>query len=76
MTCISAAIAVALGAIPVLGFIHGFVTGRTRKAAKVPYPHSYASVEECKANVGSRASLSSQSGGPMLIESFCHIAQG
>ncbi|KAJ9357442.1 putative glutathione S-transferase [Paecilomyces variotii] len=45
-----AAIAVALGAIPVLGFIHGFVTGRTRKAAKVPYPHSYASVEECKAN--------------------------
>ncbi|KAG0161597.1 Membrane-associated, eicosanoid/glutathione metabolism (MAPEG) protein [Penicillium digitatum] len=45
-----AVIAVALGAIPVLGFIHGNVTGSLRKAAKVPYPHSYASMELCKEN--------------------------
>ncbi|KAJ5234625.1 uncharacterized protein N7469_003793 [Penicillium citrinum] len=43
-------IAVALGAIPVLGFIHGNITGSLRKAAKVPYPHSYASMELCKEN--------------------------
>ncbi|KAJ5287004.1 hypothetical protein N7478_002690 [Penicillium angulare] len=45
-----AVIGVALGAIPVLGFIHGFVTGGLRKEAKVPYPHSYASIEQCKEN--------------------------
>lgn len=44
-------IAVALGAIPVLGFVHGFITTSLRKAAKVPYPHSYASIEQCKENV-------------------------
>ncbi|OQD90670.1 hypothetical protein PENANT_c001G04708 [Penicillium antarcticum] len=46
-----AVIAVALGAIPVLGFVHGIVTGKQRKAAHVPYPHSYATVEQCKENV-------------------------
>ncbi|KAJ5207277.1 Membrane-associated eicosanoid/glutathione metabolism (MAPEG) protein [Penicillium cf. griseofulvum] len=45
-----AVIGVALGAIPVLGFVHGAITGNTRKAAKVPYPHSYASMELCKEN--------------------------
>ncbi|KAJ5387028.1 glutathione S-transferase [Penicillium cosmopolitanum] len=45
-----AVIAVALGAIPVLGFIHGNITGSLRKGAKVPYPHSYASIEQCKEN--------------------------
>ncbi|KAL1861067.1 hypothetical protein Plec18167_003649 [Paecilomyces lecythidis] len=45
-----APIAVALGAIPFLGFIHGSITTSLRKAAKVPYPHSYATIEECKAN--------------------------
>ncbi|KAJ5621272.1 hypothetical protein N7528_006055 [Penicillium herquei] len=45
-----AVIAVALGAIPVLGFIQGAITGSTRKAANVPYPHSYATVEQCKEN--------------------------
>ncbi|KAJ6168284.1 hypothetical protein N7497_001127 [Penicillium chrysogenum] len=38
-----AVIGVALGAIPVLGFVHGNITGSLRKEAKVPYPHSYAS---------------------------------
>jgi glutathione S-transferase len=47
----SAVIGVALGAIPVLGFIHGCITGSLRKEAKVPYPHSYASMEQCKENV-------------------------
>ncbi|KAE8383346.1 hypothetical protein BDV26DRAFT_251558 [Aspergillus bertholletiae] len=45
-----AVIGVALGAIPVLGFIHGSVVTSIRKAAKVPYPHSYATVEQCKSN--------------------------
>ncbi|GAD99612.1 glutathione S-transferase [Paecilomyces variotii No. 5] len=45
-----APIAVAVGAIPLLGFVHGVVTTSLRKAAKVPYPHSYATVEECKSN--------------------------
>ncbi|KAJ0415588.1 hypothetical protein BJY00DRAFT_254261 [Aspergillus carlsbadensis] len=44
------AIAVALGVIPVLGFIHGTVVGNLRKAAGVPYPHSYATVEQTKSN--------------------------
>ncbi|KAJ6134426.1 hypothetical protein N7523_000748 [Penicillium sp. IBT 18751x] len=43
-------IAVALGVIPVLGFVHGMITGSFRKEAKVPYPHSYASIEQCKEN--------------------------
>ncbi|GAB1218383.1 hypothetical protein ATERTT37_007637 [Aspergillus terreus] len=43
-------IAVALGAIPVLSFVHGNITTGLRKPAKVPYPHSYATVEECKSN--------------------------
>ncbi|KAJ5438233.1 uncharacterized protein N7458_009231 [Penicillium daleae] len=45
-----AAVAVALGVIPVLGFIHGCITTGLRKAAKVPYPHCYATVEQCKEN--------------------------
>ncbi|PKY02777.1 glutathione S-transferase [Aspergillus campestris IBT 28561] len=45
-----AVIAVALGAIPVLGFIHGGVTTGLRKEAKVPYPHSYATIEQCKSS--------------------------
>ncbi|OOF92398.1 hypothetical protein ASPCADRAFT_210263 [Aspergillus carbonarius ITEM 5010] len=45
-----AVIAVALGAIPVLGFIHGSIVTRLRKGAEVPYPHCYATVEQCKAN--------------------------
>jgi hypothetical protein len=49
----SAAVAVALGVIPVLGFIHGSITTGLRKAAKVPYPHCYATVEQCKENVSS-----------------------
>lgn len=48
---LSAVIGVALGAIPVLGFVHGAVTTSLRKKAKVPYPHSYASMELCKENV-------------------------
>jgi glutathione S-transferase len=51
LTTPSAVIAVALGAIPVLGFIHGGITTSLRKKAKVPYPHSYATVEQCKENV-------------------------
>ncbi|KAJ5503006.1 hypothetical protein N7463_005880 [Penicillium fimorum] len=45
-----AVIGVALGVIPVLGFVHGSITGSFRKEAKVPYPHSYASMELCKEN--------------------------
>lgn len=47
----SAVIAVALGAIPVLGFVHGIITGKQRKGAKVPYPNCYATAEQCKENV-------------------------
>lgn len=47
----SCVIAVALGVIPVLSFVHGVITGSFRKQAKVPYPHSYATVEQCKENV-------------------------
>lgn len=54
----SAVIAVGLGAIPVLSFIHGGITGSCRKKAQVPYPHSYATVEQCKANVSLPPSLS------------------
>lgn len=48
---IRSVIAVALGAVPVLGFLHGFIVTGLRKPAKVPYPHTYATVEECKSNV-------------------------
>ncbi|KAL2832870.1 hypothetical protein BDW59DRAFT_157016 [Aspergillus cavernicola] len=43
-------IVIALGVIPVLGFIHGTLVGNLRKAAAVPYPHHYATVEQCKSN--------------------------
>ncbi|PGH23662.1 hypothetical protein AJ80_02268 [Polytolypa hystricis UAMH7299] len=43
-------LAIALGAIPLLSFIHGSVTAGQRKPAQVPYPHTYATVEQCKAN--------------------------
>lgn len=45
-----AVIGVALGAIPVLSFIHGAIVSGLRKEAKVPYPHTYATVEQCKSN--------------------------
>ncbi|KAF9893422.1 hypothetical protein FE257_010734 [Aspergillus nanangensis] len=45
-----AVIGVALGAIPVLGFIHGAIVSGLRKPSKVVYPHTYATVEECKSN--------------------------
>lgn len=44
-------IAVAVGAIPLLGFIHGSVVNSKRSAAKIPYPHTYATIEQCKASV-------------------------
>jgi len=34
-----------------LGFIHGAIVTGLRKDAKVPYPHTYATVEQCKSNV-------------------------
>ncbi|KAL4938565.1 hypothetical protein BDV06DRAFT_200718 [Aspergillus oleicola] len=43
-------IAVSLGLIPFLGTAHGVVVGSFRKAAAVPYPHTYATVEQCKSN--------------------------
>ncbi|KAL4879053.1 hypothetical protein BJY04DRAFT_194642 [Aspergillus karnatakaensis] len=43
-------IAVSLGVIPVLSFIHGNLVGTFRKPAGVPYPHTYATVEQCKSN--------------------------
>ncbi|KAI9374004.1 hypothetical protein BJX61DRAFT_541158 [Aspergillus egyptiacus] len=43
-------VAVAVGLIPVLGFIHGSIVSSFRKGAGVPYPHSYATAEECKSN--------------------------
>ena len=46
-------IAVALGAIPLLAGIHGFITGSFRKKAKVPYPNCYATAEQCNSNVSS-----------------------
>ncbi|KAF5865180.1 hypothetical protein ETB97_005084 [Aspergillus alliaceus] len=45
-----AVIGVALGAIPVLSFVHGMIVSGLRKEAKVPYPHTYATVEQCKSN--------------------------
>ncbi|KAE8149461.1 hypothetical protein BDV25DRAFT_156269 [Aspergillus avenaceus] len=45
-----AVIGLALGAIPVLGFFHGTVVTGLRQDAKVPYPHTYATVEQCKSN--------------------------
>ncbi|KAL3477361.1 hypothetical protein BJX99DRAFT_257611 [Aspergillus californicus] len=44
------AIAISLGIIPVLSFLHGSIVGSIRKDAGVPYPHTYATVEQCKSN--------------------------
>ncbi|EEP75972.1 predicted protein [Uncinocarpus reesii 1704] len=44
-------VAIALGAIPFLGFVHGYITTGLRKAAGVPYPHSYATPDQCAKNV-------------------------
>ncbi|KAE8348121.1 hypothetical protein BDV28DRAFT_161625 [Aspergillus coremiiformis] len=43
-------VGVALGAIPLLSFLHGTTVTSLRKEAKVPYPHAYATVEQCKSN--------------------------
>ncbi|WEW57871.1 glutathione transferase [Emydomyces testavorans] len=40
-------VAVALGAIPFLAFVHGAITTQIRKAARIPYPHCYATQEQC-----------------------------
>ncbi|OXV09549.1 hypothetical protein Egran_02693 [Elaphomyces granulatus] len=45
-----AVIALSLGAIPLFSWIHGALTSSLRTAAKVPYPHCYATVEQCKSN--------------------------
>ncbi|KAL4807365.1 hypothetical protein BDV18DRAFT_159587 [Aspergillus unguis] len=44
------ALAIAVGVIPLLSTAHGVVVGTFRKAAGVPYPHTYATVEQCKSN--------------------------
>ncbi|OXV05819.1 hypothetical protein Egran_06413 [Elaphomyces granulatus] len=44
------AVVVALGAIPLLSFIHGTVASSLRKKANVPYPFCYATIEQCKSN--------------------------
>ncbi|CRG90500.1 hypothetical protein PISL3812_07544 [Talaromyces islandicus] len=43
-------IGVALGAIPLLSWFQGSIVTSLRKPAGVPYPHHYASIEQCKAN--------------------------
>ncbi|KAL4864460.1 hypothetical protein BDV12DRAFT_11164 [Aspergillus spectabilis] len=43
-------IAVSLGLIPVLGFVHGTLVTAIRKPSGVPYPHTYATIEQCKSN--------------------------
>ncbi|KAL1991076.1 hypothetical protein VTN49DRAFT_5580 [Thermomyces lanuginosus] len=43
-------LAVGLGAMPLLATVHGTIVGRLRKPAKVPYPHCYATPEQCKNN--------------------------
>ncbi|KAH8695996.1 putative glutathione S-transferase [Talaromyces proteolyticus] len=45
-----AVIALALGAIPFLSFMQGNVVTTLRKDARVPYPHHYATQEQCKTN--------------------------
>lgn len=47
----SVAIAVALGAIPLLSWCQGSIVTSLRKPAGVSYPHHYATLEQCKANV-------------------------
>ncbi|EER24084.1 hypothetical protein D8B26_002263 [Coccidioides posadasii str. Silveira] len=42
--------AVALGAIPFLGFVHGFITTGLRRPAGVEYPNAYATPEQCAKN--------------------------
>lgn len=56
-------IAISLGVIPILSFLHGTVVGSFRKAAGVPYPHTYATVEQCKSNVRLRNN-------PFFLHSF------
>ncbi|KAL1959177.1 hypothetical protein VTO42DRAFT_2682 [Malbranchea cinnamomea] len=43
-------VAVAVGVIPLLGFVHGNIVNKTRRAANIPYPHTYATQEQCKAD--------------------------
>lgn len=45
-----APVAVAIGAIPLLSWMQGNIVTVLRKDAKVPYPHHYATVEQCKEN--------------------------
>ncbi|KAK9783988.1 putative Microsomal glutathione S-transferase 3 [Seiridium cardinale] len=42
---------VGLGVIPFVGAMHGIVAENFRPAAGVPYPHFYASMEQCEQNV-------------------------
>ncbi|ERF70531.1 hypothetical protein EPUS_08593 [Endocarpon pusillum Z07020] len=41
---------ISLIATPLLAFAHGTITGRKRRAAKIPYPNAYATAQEMKAN--------------------------
>ncbi|KAI5279562.1 hypothetical protein KEM52_004346 [Ascosphaera acerosa] len=43
-------ILVSLGLMPVLSFLHGAVVTQIRRAAGVPYPHSYATQQQCETN--------------------------
>jgi len=43
-------LAISLGAIPLLGWIHGLIVTTMRRGAKVPYPHCYATLEQCATN--------------------------
>ncbi|KZZ88712.1 glutathione S-transferase [Ascosphaera apis ARSEF 7405] len=41
-------IAVALGLMPFLSFVHGAVVTGVRKNAKIEYPNTYATAQQCK----------------------------
>ncbi|KAK2743063.1 hypothetical protein FQN57_005019 [Myotisia sp. PD_48] len=43
-------LAIAAGAIPFASIVHGIFVGKMRKAAKIAYPTTYATVEQCKAD--------------------------
>ncbi|OAS99323.1 glutathione S-transferase [Blastomyces dermatitidis ER-3] len=43
-------LALAVGVIPLLNFVHIFVVGKNRQKSGIRYPHAYATPEECKQN--------------------------
>ncbi|PGH08917.1 glutathione S-transferase [Blastomyces parvus] len=61
-------LALVVGAVPLLNFLHMYEVGKNRKKSGIKYPHAYATPEECKQSPAAYAFNAAQRAHGNLLE--------